>query len=59
MSVLNEITWLLPSLAENQQKIAKYILDNPEAVLSMSSSQFAEDAGSASQPSSSLARKSV
>ncbi|HHQ6535848.1 TPA: SIS domain-containing protein [Serratia fonticola] len=45
MSVLNEITWLLPSLAENQQKIAKYILDNPEAVLGMSSSQFAEDAG--------------
>ncbi|XXD08935.1 SIS domain-containing protein [Klebsiella sp. R445] len=45
MSVLNEITWLLPRLAENQQKIAKYILDNPESVLSMSSSRFAEDAG--------------
>lgn len=45
MSVLNQITWLLPELAENQQKIAKYILDNPESVLSMSSSSFAEDAG--------------
>ncbi|HDL8539075.1 TPA: SIS domain-containing protein [Yersinia enterocolitica] len=45
MSILNEITWLLPELAENQQKIAKYILDNPESILSISSSQFAENAG--------------
>lgn len=45
MSILNEITWLRPELAENQQKIAKYILENPEAVLSMSSSRFAEEAG--------------
>jgi RpiR family murPQ operon transcriptional repressor len=43
MSVLNEITWLLPKLAENQQKIAKYILDNPEAILSQSSSRCAEE----------------
>ncbi|MBT9186466.1 SIS domain-containing protein [Pectobacterium punjabense] len=45
MSVLNEIAWLLPELAERQQKIAQYILDNPEAILSMSSSRFAENAG--------------
>ncbi|ADZ43880.1 TPA: SIS domain-containing protein [Yersinia enterocolitica] len=45
MSILNEITWLLPELAENQKKIAKCILDNPESILSISSSQFAEDAG--------------
>lgn len=45
MSVLNEIAWLLPELAESQQKIAKFILDNPEAILVMSSSRFAEDAG--------------
>ena len=45
MSILNEITWLLPELAENQQKIAKYILDNPESILIISSSQFSEDAG--------------
>lgn len=45
MSILNEITWLKPELAENQQKIAKYILENPEAVLGMSSSRFAEEAG--------------
>ncbi|EKN5910890.1 TPA: SIS domain-containing protein [Yersinia enterocolitica] len=45
MSILNEITWLLPELAENQKKIAKCILDNPESILSISSSQFAENAG--------------
>ncbi|MFC0226732.1 SIS domain-containing protein [Serratia aquatilis] len=45
MSILNEITWLLPELAENQQKIAKYILDKPESVLMLSSSRFAEDIG--------------
>ncbi len=45
MSILNEIAWLLPELAENQQKIANYILDNPESILSMSSSRFAENAG--------------
>ncbi|HIH7628954.1 TPA: SIS domain-containing protein [Yersinia enterocolitica] len=45
MSILNEITWLLPELAENQKKIAKCILDNSESILSISSSQFAEDAG--------------
>ncbi len=45
MSILNEITWLLPELAEKQKKIAKCILDNPESILSISSSQFAEDAG--------------
>ncbi|AOF17798.1 XRE family transcriptional regulator [Yersinia enterocolitica] len=45
MSIFNEITWLLPELAENQKKIAKCILDNPESILSISSSQFAEDAG--------------
>ncbi|GLY61277.1 transcriptional regulator [Pectobacterium carotovorum subsp. carotovorum] len=46
MSVLNEITWLLPELAENQQKIARYILNNPEKVLVLSSSRFAEEVGS-------------
>ncbi|KEY60605.1 SIS domain-containing protein [Serratia sp. DD3] len=45
MSVLTQITWLLPELAENQKKIAKYILDNPESILNISSSRFAEAAG--------------
>ena len=45
MSVLNEITWLLPELAENQQKIARSILNNPEEILKLSSSQFAEEVG--------------
>lgn len=45
MSVLNEITWLLPELAENQKKIARYILNFPEKVLDMSSSSFAEVTG--------------
>lgn len=45
MSILNEITWQLPALAENQQKIARYILNNPEKVLILSSSHFAEEVG--------------
>ncbi|SCC50118.1 SIS domain-containing protein [Kosakonia oryziphila] len=45
MSILNKINWLSPELAENQQKIAKYILENPETVLGMTSSRFAEEAG--------------
>ncbi|MDD9339814.1 MAG: SIS domain-containing protein [Providencia heimbachae] len=42
MTLLDAITCLLPRLAENQRKIAQFILENPEKVLNLSSQQLAE-----------------
>lgn len=42
MTLLDIITYSLPRLAENQRKIAHFILDNPENVLNLSSQQLAE-----------------
>ncbi|MEQ4676231.1 SIS domain-containing protein [Providencia vermicola] len=42
MTLLDVITYSLPRLAENQRKIAQFILENPENILSLSSSQLAE-----------------
>lgn len=42
MTLLDIITYSLPRLAENQRKIAQFILENPEDVLNLSSQQFAE-----------------
>lgn len=45
MTLLDTITYLLPRLAENQRKIAQFILESPEKVLKLSSSQLAEQLG--------------
>ncbi|HGN1707359.1 TPA: MurR/RpiR family transcriptional regulator [Providencia rettgeri] len=42
MTLLDIITYSLPRLAENQRKIAQFILENPENVLNLSSQQLAE-----------------
>ncbi|MEI9750885.1 SIS domain-containing protein [Moellerella wisconsensis] len=42
MSILTEIIWRLPQLADNQQKIAEYIINCPEKVIELSSLQLAE-----------------
>ncbi|GAB1439667.1 SIS domain-containing protein [Providencia sp.] len=42
MTLLDIITYSLPRLAENQRKIAQFILENPEDVLNLSSQQLAE-----------------
>lgn len=42
MTLLDTITCLLPRLAENQRRIAQFILEKPERVLSLSSQQLAE-----------------
>ena len=42
MTLLDTITCLLPRFAENQRKIAQFILEKPEKVLDLSSQQFAE-----------------
>ena len=42
MTLLDIITCSLPRLAENQRKIAQFILENPENVLNLSSQQLAE-----------------
>lgn len=42
MTLLDIITCTLPRLADNQRKIAQFILENPEKVLNLSSSQLAE-----------------
>ncbi|MCW2256610.1 RpiR family murPQ operon transcriptional repressor [Providencia alcalifaciens] len=42
MTLLDTITCLLPRLAENQRKIAQFILEKPERVLNLSSQQLAE-----------------
>lgn len=45
MAILSKISWLLPQLALNQQKIATFILEQPQAVLLLSSQQIAEQIG--------------
>lgn len=45
MNVLNEIQELLPELTRTQAKIAKYVLDNPEAICFSSLKKVAEDVG--------------
>nr|WP_314267855.1 SIS domain-containing protein [uncultured Moellerella sp.] len=45
MSILSEIIWYLPQLAENQRKIAEFIIDNPKNMLNLSSQQLAEKMG--------------
>ncbi|HEM8139164.1 MULTISPECIES: MurR/RpiR family transcriptional regulator [Providencia] len=42
MTLLDIITYSLPRLAENQRKIAQFIIENPENVLNLSSQQLAE-----------------
>ena len=42
MTLLDTITYLLPRLAENQRKIAQFIIEKPEEVLNLSSQQLAE-----------------
>lgn len=42
---MSKISWLLPQLALNQQKIATFILEQPQAVLLLSSQQIAEQIG--------------
>ena len=45
MNVLKEIQDLLPALTRTQARIAKYILDNPEAICFSSLKKVAEDIG--------------
>lgn len=45
MPTLTKIAWIKPGMATNQRKIADYILDNPEKIVTLSSQQLAEIMG--------------
>ncbi len=45
MPTLTKIAWIKPGMATNQRKIADYILEHPEKIVTLSSQQLAEIMG--------------